>query len=107
MNIIELLKNVASRDKSDHRFEISATNLVNYIEIEFLFKALLNIISTIFKFVVYGTSISAINMNTDLESAPKNQTRTVLTAFAKEENIDFVAQSVHPAQRLIIINSWK
>ena len=54
MLIIELLKNVASCDKSDHRFGISATNLVIYIEIEPLFKALLNIISTIFNFVVYG-----------------------------------------------------
>ena len=54
MHIIELLKNVASRDKSDHRFEISATNLVNYIEIKALFKALFNLSSTIFKFVVYG-----------------------------------------------------
>ena len=42
MHIIELLKNKSdSRDKSDHRFEISATNLVNYIEIEPLFKTLL------------------------------------------------------------------
>ena len=48
MHIIELLKNGASRDKFDHRFRISATNLGNYIEIEPLFKALLNIISTIF-----------------------------------------------------------
>ena len=54
MHIIELLKSVASRVKSGHRFEISATNLGNYIEVERLFKALLNIISTIFKFVVYG-----------------------------------------------------
>ena len=54
MHIIELLKNVASCDKSDHRFGISTTNLVNYIEIEHLFKALFNIISTIFKFVVDG-----------------------------------------------------
>ena len=46
MHIIELLKNFASHDKSDHRFGISATNLVNYIEIEALFKALLNKIST-------------------------------------------------------------
>ena len=53
MHIIELLENVASRNKSNHRFEISATNLVTYIEIEPLFKALLNIISIIFKFVVY------------------------------------------------------
>ena len=55
MHIIELMKSVGSRDKSDHRFGIiSATNLVNYIEIAPLFKALLNIISTIFKFVEYG-----------------------------------------------------
>ena len=54
MHIIELLKNVASRDKSDYRLGINTTNLVNYIEIEPLFKALLSIISTIFKFVVYG-----------------------------------------------------
>ena len=54
MLIIELLKNVASRDKSDHRFGISATNLVNYIVFKPLFKALLNKMSTIFKFVVYG-----------------------------------------------------
>ena len=54
MHTIELLKNVASRHKSDHRFGLSATNLVDYIEIELLFKGLLNIISTIFKFVVYG-----------------------------------------------------
>ena len=54
MHIIEFLKNVASRDKTDHRFRISATNLVNYTKIETLFKALLNIISTIFKFVVHG-----------------------------------------------------
>ena len=54
MHIIELLKNVASRDKFDHRFGISATNLVTYIEIEPLFKALLNIILIIFQFVVYG-----------------------------------------------------
>ena len=54
MHIIELLRNVASREKSDYRMRISASNLVNYIEIEPLFKALLNIISTIFKFVVYG-----------------------------------------------------
>ena len=53
MHIIELLKNVASRDKSDHRLRINATNLVNYIEIEPLFKALFNIILTIFKFAVY------------------------------------------------------
>ena len=57
MHIIELLKNVASRDKSDHRFGISATNLVNYIEIEPLFKAVLNIISSIFNFVVYGSIV--------------------------------------------------
>ena len=38
MHIIELLKKVASRDKSDDRFGISATNIVNYIEIELLFK---------------------------------------------------------------------
>ena len=44
MHIIEFLKNVASRDKSDHIFGISATNLVNYIAIEPLFKASLNII---------------------------------------------------------------
>ena len=44
MHIIQLLKNVASRDKSDHRYEIIATNLVNYIEIKPLFKALLNLI---------------------------------------------------------------
>ena len=54
MHIIELLKNDASHDKSDHRLGISATNLVNYNEIKSLFKALLNIISTIFKFVLYG-----------------------------------------------------
>ena len=54
MHIIELLKNIASRYKSDHSFGISATNLVNYIKMEPLFKALLNIISTIFKLVVYG-----------------------------------------------------
>ena len=54
MPMIELLKNVSSRDNSDHRVGISATNLVNYIEIEPLFKALLNIISTIFKNVVLG-----------------------------------------------------
>ena len=42
MHIIELLKNVAYRVKSDHRFGISATNLVNYIEFEPLFEALLN-----------------------------------------------------------------
>ena len=54
MHIIELLKKVASRDKLHYRFRISATNLVNYIEIEPLFKALLNIISTIFKFFLYG-----------------------------------------------------
>ena len=54
MHAIKLLKNIASRDKSEHRFENSATNLVNYIEIEHLFKVLLNKISTIFKFVVYG-----------------------------------------------------
>ena len=54
MHIIGLLKNVTSRDKSDHRFGISANNLVNYIEIKPLFKALLTIISPIFKFVVYG-----------------------------------------------------
>ena len=54
LHIFELLKNVASRDKSDHRVEISATNLVIYNEIEALFEALLNIISTIFKFVLYG-----------------------------------------------------
>ena len=58
MHIIELLKNVASRDKSDHRFGISETNFVNYIEIEPLFRALLNIISTFFKFVyIYIYSI--------------------------------------------------
>ena len=39
MHIIESLKNVASRDKSYHRFEISAKNLVYYIEIEPMFKA--------------------------------------------------------------------
>ena len=44
MQIIELLKNVVSRHNSDHRFGISAINLVNYIEIAPLFKALLNII---------------------------------------------------------------
>ena len=49
MHIIELLKDVVFRDKSAHRFGISATNLVNYIEIEPLFKALLRI----FKFFVY------------------------------------------------------
>ena len=38
MHIIELLKNVASRNKSDHRFGISTTKLVKYIEIEPLFK---------------------------------------------------------------------
>ena len=38
------MKNVASRDKSDHRCGNSANNLVNYIEIEPLYKALLNII---------------------------------------------------------------
>ena len=54
MHIVELLKNVAARDKSDQRFGISAINLVNYIEIEPLFKAVLNIISIIFKFIVYG-----------------------------------------------------
>ena len=53
MHINELLKNVACREKFDHRFGISASNLVNYIKIEFLFKDLINIISTIFKFVVY------------------------------------------------------
>ena len=52
MHIIELPKNVASCDKSDHRFRINETNLVNYIEIELLFKALLNIISTIFNLKV-------------------------------------------------------
>ena len=36
MHIIELLKNAASRDKSDHRFGISGTNLVNCIEISTL-----------------------------------------------------------------------
>ena len=61
MHIIELLKDVASRDKSDQRLGISAINVVNYIEIEQLFQALLNIILTIFKFVVYGY-IVYINM---------------------------------------------
>ena len=54
MHIIELPEHVAFCDKSDYRFGISATNLVNEIAIEPVFKALLNIISTIFKFVVYG-----------------------------------------------------
>ena len=44
MHIIELLNNVASCDKADHILKIRATYLVNYIEIEPLFKALLNII---------------------------------------------------------------
>ena len=34
MHIVKLLKNIASKDKSDHRFGISAPKLVNYIEIE-------------------------------------------------------------------------
>ena len=54
MHIFELLKNVVSRDKLDYRSGISTTNLVNYIETEPLFKALLHIISIILKFVVYG-----------------------------------------------------
>ena len=54
MHITELLKNVASRDKSGYRFGSSATNLATYIEIESLFKVLINIISTIFTFVIYG-----------------------------------------------------
>ena len=62
MHIIELLKNVASRNKSDHRFEISATNLLNYIEIEPLFKVLLNTISTIYNFVVYDYIVYIIQI---------------------------------------------
>ena len=63
MHIIELLTNVASRDKSDHRFGIfSETNLVNYIEIQPLLKALLNIIPTIFKFVVYEYIVYIMNI---------------------------------------------
>ena len=40
MHIIELLQNLASTDKSDHRFGISATKLVSYVDIVSLFEGL-------------------------------------------------------------------